>query len=134
LKTRVLVADDHTRFPDMVQRLLGSEFEVVGKVVDGRSLISQALRLAPEVIVTDISMPLLNGIEAAEQLKQSGCKSRIVFLSVHADPDVIRRCLETGAYGYVIKTRLATELVPAIREALSGGIFVSRHLPPEALH
>lgn len=107
---------------------------MVGKVVEGRSLITQALRLNPEVVVTDISMPLLNGIEAAERLKQSGCKCRIIFLSVHTDPDVIRRCLATGAYGYVVKTRLATELIPAIREALSGRIFVSRELPSETRH
>ena len=131
-KTSVLLADDHPNFPDLIQRLLGPEFEVVGKVNDGRNLIGHALLLNPDLIVTDVSMPLLNGIEAADQLKETDCRSRIIFLSVHTDADVIRRCLATGAYGYVVKTRLATELVPAIREALAGRIFISRELPPEA--
>jgi DNA-binding NarL/FixJ family response regulator len=130
-RTSVLLADDHPHFPDLIQRLLGPEFEVVGKVNDGRKLIAQALRLNPDLIVTDISMPMLNGIEAADRLNESDCRSRVIFLSVHTDADVIRRCLATGAYGYVVKTRLATELMPAIREALAGRIFVSRELPPE---
>jgi len=87
------------------------------------------MRLRPEVIVTDISMPILNGIEAADRLKESGCNSRIVFLTVHSDTEFVRRCLSAGAFGYVPKSRIASELVPAIREALAGNIFVSRYLP-----
>ena len=70
----------------------------------------------------------LNGIEAADQLKESGCQSRIVFLTVHSDPDFVRECLATGALGYVVKSRLITDLLPAIREALAGHIFISDHL------
>ena len=113
----------------MEERLLQPEFDVVGKVRDGRALVEDAMLLKPDLIVTDVSMPVLNGIEAADLLRQSGCKSRIIFLTVHSDPDFVRRCLSTGAFGYVVKSRIASELLPAIREALEGSIFVSRHLP-----
>jgi DNA-binding NarL/FixJ family response regulator len=126
---RILLADDHPHFPEMEERLLQPEFEVVGKVRDGRALVEDAMLLKPDLIVTDVSMPVLNGIEAADLLRQSGCKSRIIFLTVHSDPDFVRRCLSTGAFGYVVKSRIASELLPAIREALEGSIFVSRHLP-----
>jgi DNA-binding NarL/FixJ family response regulator len=126
---RILLADDHPHFPEMEERLMQPEFEVVGKVRDGRALVEDAMLLKPDLIVTDVSMPVLNGIEAADLLRQSGCKSRIIFLTVHSDPDFVRRCLSTGAFGYVVKSRIASELLPAIREALEGSIFVSRHLP-----
>jgi DNA-binding NarL/FixJ family response regulator len=125
---RILLADDHPDFPEMEERLLEPEFEVIGKVRNGQAMFEEAMRLKPDVIVTDISMPILNGIEAADRLKESGCNSRIVFLTVHSDPDFVRRCLSSGALGYVAKSRIAIELVPAIREALEGNIFVSRHL------
>ena len=128
-KVRILLADDHPRFPEMAESLLEPEFEVVGKVCNGQTLFEEALRLKPDVIVSDISMPILNGIEAAERLKDLGCNSRIVFLTVHSDADFVRRCLTAGAFGYVAKSRIASELVPAVREALAGNIFVSRHLP-----
>jgi DNA-binding NarL/FixJ family response regulator len=127
-KVRILLADDHPHFPELEERLLQPEFEVVGKVRDGRALVEDAMLLKPDLIVTDVSMPVLNGIEAADLLRQSGCKSRIIFLTVHSDPDFVRRCLSTGAFGYVVKSRMATELLPAVREALEGSIFVSRHL------
>jgi len=127
-KASVLLADDHPHFPEMEERLLEPEFRVVGKVANGQSLFDEAIRLQPDVIVTDISMPILNGIEAAERLKESGCESRVIFLTVHCDSDFIRRCISTGAFGYVVKSRIASELIPAIRGALAGNIFVSRDL------
>jgi len=128
-RVRVLLADDHPGFPYLVESLLEPSFEVVGSVVDGKALLEAATRLNPDVIVTDISMPIINGIEAADQLRKAGCDSKIVFLSVHSDPDFVRACLSTGALGYVVKPRVGTELVPAIREALAGHIFVSPGLP-----
>ena len=80
-KIRVLLADDHPRLPDAVEHFLEPEFEVVGKVVDGQALFDEAMKLKPDVVVTDISMPVLNGIEAAGRLRESGCKSRIVILN-----------------------------------------------------
>jgi DNA-binding NarL/FixJ family response regulator len=118
MRARILLADDHPRFPEMEARLLEPEFEVVGKVGNGQALIEEAVRLKPDLIVTDISMPILNGIEAVDRLKGLGCTSRIVFLSVHSDNDFVSRCLSTGAFGYVTKSKIASELVPAIRRAL----------------
>jgi DNA-binding NarL/FixJ family response regulator len=86
------------------------------------------VELKPDIILTDISMPILNGIEAATKLKESGCTSRIVFLTVHPSSDYIRACLATGAFGYVVKSQMATDLLPAIREALAGHIFISPHV------
>jgi len=100
---------------------------VVAKVGNGQALFEAAMRLQPDIVVSDISMPILNGIDAADLLRDSGCKARIIFLSVHNDPEFIRQCLLVGAFGYVIKSRIATELVPAIHEALAGRIFLSQH-------
>jgi len=125
------LADDHPKFPEMTERLLGKQFEVVAKVGNGQAMFDEAMRLKPDVIVSDISMPVLNGVDAAERLKESGWQPRIVFLTVHSDSELIRRCLSTGAFGYVLKYRIATELIPAIREALAGNIFVSQNLGRE---
>jgi DNA-binding NarL/FixJ family response regulator len=115
----------------MVEDLLGTEFEIVGTVAHGQALIQAAIRLTPDVVITDISMPMLNGIEVADRLKEIGSKSRIVFLTVHSDSDFIRRCLSAGALGYVVKSRIGSELVPAVHEAMDGHIFVSHGLPSE---
>ena len=128
MKARILLADDHPRFPEIEERLLEAEFEVVGKVNDGQALVDEAMRIEPDVIVTDISMPVLNGVAAILRLKESGDKSRVVFLSVHTDADFVRKCLSTGAFAYVVKSRMASELIPAIRHALAGVIFVSQYL------
>jgi len=100
-------------------------FEVVGAVGDGEALVEAAGKLQPDVIVTDISMPKLNGIEAANRLRECGSSSRVVFLTVHADPDFVQAALKTGALAYVSKLRIATDLLVAIKEALAGRIFVS---------
>jgi DNA-binding NarL/FixJ family response regulator len=125
LTVKVLLADDHPGFPGLVASLLESTFEVVGRVADGRSLFEAAMKLNPDVIVTDICMPVLNGLEAADLLRKSGCTAKIVFLSVHSEPDFVQAGLSAGALAYVVKPRLGTELVLAIREALAGKIFVS---------
>ncbi|MGC1905374.1 MAG: response regulator transcription factor [Candidatus Acidiferrum sp.] len=125
---KVLLADDHPGFPGLVTSLLESTFEVVGRVADGRALVEAAMKLNPDVIVTDISMPVLNGLEAVDLLRKSGSAAKIVFLSVHSEPDFVQAGLSTGAQGYVVKPRMGTELVLAIREALAGKIFVSQGL------
>jgi DNA-binding NarL/FixJ family response regulator len=122
---RILLADDNPRVHELVRSLLEAHFEVMASVHDGRALIEAVTKFRPDVIVTDISMPLLNGIEAANQLKESGSGARVVFLTVHEDPDFIKACLATGALGYVTKPRMALDLIPAIQEALHGRTFVS---------
>lgn len=131
-KVRVLLADDTSQLLKVAARILTPAFEIVGKVGDGKSLFESAMKLQPDVIVSDISMPVLNGIEAANKLKVSGCRSKIVFLTVHSDPDFVRAGLDSGALGYVVKSRMTTELVLAIQEALAGRTFVSPPLPHQS--
>jgi DNA-binding NarL/FixJ family response regulator len=122
---RVLLADDHHPIIERVTVLLQSSFEIVGAVANGTDLISEALRLQPDLIVLDISMPGLTGIEAARQLREAGSTARFVFLTVHERVEFVHACLAEGALGYVVKSRLAVDLVPAMREALSGRRFIS---------
>ncbi len=125
-KIRVLLADDHEAILEQVRLELGQDFDIVGAVGNGRDAVDAALRLNPDVLVTDISMPILDGLQAARRLRASNCATKIVFLTIHADPDFVAAALSTGAYGYVTKPRLSTDLIPAIREALEGHVFVSR--------
>ena len=121
----MLLADDHKEVCDSVVRLLSPEFDVVGVVKDGRELISAEADMLPDVCVIDISMPVICGIEAARMLKASGSKAQIVFLTVHEDLDFVRAALELGALGYVVKSRMGSDLCAAIRMALTGGSFIS---------
>ena len=124
-RVSVLLADDHEDFLALTARHLEPEFEVVKTVSDGKALISEALMLEPDVLVLYISMPVLNGIEVARQLRAAGSRAQMVFLTVHRDPDYVRAALGTGALGYVVKTRLASDLLPALRAVLAGRSFVS---------
>ncbi|MGA7918942.1 MAG: response regulator transcription factor [Candidatus Acidiferrales bacterium] len=131
-KIRVLLADDYRPVLESVSRLLGPGFEIVGEAQNGHTLVEAALKLKPDVIVTDISMPILNGIEAAKRLREAGSTSKIVFLTVILDRDFISTCLAAGALGYVVKARLGSNLEPAIREAVAGRIFISPALGSES--
>jgi DNA-binding NarL/FixJ family response regulator len=124
-KPRVLIADDHRILAEGVRGLLEPEFKVVGVVGDGRELVAAAKKLLPDVIVADITMPLLNGIEAALQLRDANVGAKIVFLTQHRDVAYARRALEAGASGFVLKHSVSTELVIAIREALCGQTYIT---------
>ena len=124
-RIRILLADDQREILETVARLLEDEFDVIAAVANGKLAIEAAVRLAPDLIVLDISMPVLNGIEAASQLKESGSRAKVVFLTVHEDPVLVEAALSVGARGYVLKQRLATDLIPAIRQVLDDLIFVS---------
>ncbi len=126
----VLLADDHGDFLATVVRYLAPHFEVVGTVSDGQALVDEAVRLAPDVVVLDITMPVVNGIDAARKLKATGSRARIVFLTVHADPDYVRAALGVGALGYVLKSELASDLLPCLRDALGGRSYVSPAIAP----
>jgi DNA-binding NarL/FixJ family response regulator len=119
-RIRVLLADDNEAMLDRVAGLLATEFNVVGTVADGQQAFDAAMELKPDVLVLDISMPVMNGIETARRLKEAGSETRIVFLTVHDDPDFVREALEVGALGYVIKQRIASDLVAAIKKAQAG--------------
>lgn len=125
-KTRVLLADDNTQVLEYVRDFLSADCcEVVGAVTDGQAAVSAAAQLLPDVIVLDLSMPVLNGIEAARRMLEAKPSTRVVFLTVEKDRDACRAALEAGACGYVLKTRLATDLIPAIGLAKDGRRFVS---------
>lgn len=127
-RIRILLADDQQEMREAVARLLVDEFDVVAAVANGEQAIEAAVRLAPDLLVLDISMPVLNGIEAASRLKQSGSSVKVIFLTVNEDPDIVEMALSVGADGYVLKQRIATDLIPAIRQALDDRIFVSPSL------
>ena len=131
-RARILLADDHDKMRDRVKRLLERDFEVIDSVGDGVALLEAASRLKPDVCVLDISMPVLNGIETATRLKQSGSTAKIVFLTIHEDADFVQAAMATGALGFVVKRRIVSELRRAIKEALAGRIFVSSSVAPDA--
>jgi len=125
IRARVFLADDNREILERVAVVLADEFDIVGAVCDGQALLDAAARLQPDVVILDISMPVLNGLEAAKSLRQSGSSIKIVFLTVNTNREVVRAALETGALGYVAKAHLQKDLVPAIKAALAGVSFVS---------
>ena len=105
--------------------LLQSTFEVVGVAHDGLEMVDKAMRLSPDIIVADISMPELDGIQAAHRLQEMGAKVPIVFLTIHESPQFLEACLAEGALGFVLKSQMRADLIPAVNAALSGQCFVS---------
>ena len=132
-KTTVLLADDHRIVLEGLKGLLADEFEVVGTVEDGRALLEQAQQLRPDVIVVDIAMPLLNGIDAVKQMKKSGLDTKVVFLTMHHDAMYAKEAFEAGALGFVLKHSAPSELTRAIREALKGNTYVSPAVAQEVM-
>ncbi len=126
-RLRVLLADDHPLVLQRVAALLQSTFDVVGVAHDGLEMVDEAMRLNPDIIVADISMPGLDGIEAAHRLREMGAKATMVFLTIHESPEFVEACLAEGALGFVLKTQMKADLIPAINSALSGQCFVSSH-------
>ncbi len=125
----VLIADDHSVVVEGLRRILDRpEFEVVGVVNDGRALVQAAAQLQPDVIITDVAMPLLNGIDAAREIHKQNRKPRIVFLTMHPEVAYATAALAAGASGYVLKSAAGEELINAIRDALNGRIYISKVL------
>jgi DNA-binding NarL/FixJ family response regulator len=124
-RARVVVAEDLPPVLTTVVALLRESFDVVGSVTDGRAALATTLKLEPDLVVLDISMPLMSGIEVAQELKKLGNKTKIVFLTVHEDTDILKTCRAAGGLGYVVKLLMDTDLVPAINEALAGHMFTS---------
>ena len=126
IRARVLLADDHPEVIEHLRTVVEREFEVVGAVGDGNALIAAAEALAPDVIVTDIAMPGLNGITAAAEILRRNPAARIVFVTVYNHSVLVQKGLATGALGYVLKLRAGDDLVPAIHAVLRG----EHHLSP----
>jgi DNA-binding NarL/FixJ family response regulator len=122
------LADDHQEVIAKIRGVLGDGFEVVEAVVDGIQAVSAVLALDPDVFVTDISMPLLNGLQAARRIQNTNPRVKIIFVTIHEDRDFIAAAFSAGATGYVTKRHLSTDLVFAIQEALKGRTFVSNSI------
>jgi DNA-binding NarL/FixJ family response regulator len=122
-RARILIADDHMLVADAFKTLLESHFEVVATVYDGRSLVETALALSPDVVVVDIGMPLLNGLEAAERIKKLKPEVKVVLVTVSCDPVLEAEAFRRGASGYLLKTSAADELITAINRVLAGGTY-----------
>ena len=132
-KTTVLLADDHRIVLEGLKGLLADEFEVVGTVEDGRALLEQVKQLHPDVIVVDVAMPLLNGIDAVKQIKKSGLDTKVVFLTMHHDAMYAKEAFEAGALGFVLKHSAPSELTRAIQEALKGNTYISPDIAQEVM-
>ena len=124
-RARILVAEDHELMRNKVVRLLRRDFEVLEAVTNGEALLEAAARLKPDVCVLDISMPRLNGIETATHLKKNNSSAKVIFLTIHNDSDSVGAAFKIGAEGYVFKTRMAADLIIAVREVLAGRTFLS---------
>jgi DNA-binding NarL/FixJ family response regulator len=124
-KIRVVLADDHREVIAKIRGVLGAEFEIIEAAENGNQAVIAVLELNPDIFVTDISMPVLNGLQAARRIQKTNSRVKIIFLTIHEDRDFIAAAFSAGATGYVTKRRLSTDLVLAIQEALKGHTFVS---------
>lgn len=127
-RPRILIADDHVVIADAFSKLLADHCDVLGTVHDGRSLIAAAQRLRPDVILADIGMPLLNGLEAVQQIKEVLPEVKVIYITINHDLDLIEEAFRRGASGYVSKTATAGELAHAIQLVLRGGLYLSPRL------
>jgi DNA-binding NarL/FixJ family response regulator len=124
-KIRVVLADDHREVIAKIRGILGDEFEIIETAENGNQAVTAVLELDPDVFVTDISMPLLNGLQAARRIQNANSRVKIIFVTIHEDRDFIAAAFSAGATAYVTKRRMSTDLVFAIQQALKGHTFVS---------
>lgn len=130
-KARILLADDHKFITDSLKSILEPTYDVVGIVADGKMLTKEAVRLLPDVIIVDISMPKLNGLEAVRQVKKEGINAKVIFLTMHPDLIYASNALEVGALGYVLKHAAHSELQEAVEKVLLGKTFVTERIAKE---
>lgn len=133
-KPRVLMADDHTLVLDGLRKLLEESCEIVGVAEEGRTLLEQAKQLEPDIITLDISLPLLNGIEAARQLRKVVPRAKLIFVTMHADPAYVNEAFKAGASGYVIKRSAGEELIRAIKAVASGNYYATPLITKGLIH
>jgi DNA-binding NarL/FixJ family response regulator len=125
-RPRILLADDHPGVLEHASRILASDYEVVGTVADGRSAVDAAFRLQPDLVVLDIMMPELDGFHAARELRRRGSTAKVVFLTIQQGEEYVNAAMESGGVAYVLKSKMYSDLIQAIGQALAGSIFVSR--------
>jgi len=132
-RTRILIADDHNLVAELCKKLLETEFDVVGIVGDGRALVKAAGELKPDVVIVDVAMPILNGLDAGRQVKTILPSVKLVYLTMNQDAEVAAEAFSRGASGYLIKTCAASEMVQAIRDVLRGKTYLSHALSRDAV-
>src|SRR5688572_11187765 len=127
-KPRAILADDHELVLDGLRRILEPECDIVFVACDGRALITAAVELDPDLVILDVSMPALNGLEAARFLRNNGSRARVIFVTMHSDADYLRDALAAGASGYVLKMSASKQLVAAVREVAAGRTYIAPQL------
>src|SRR5271169_4408693 len=132
-RSRILIADDHNLVAELCKRLLESEFDVVGVVSDGRAMVRAGCELKPDVIVVDVAMPILNGLDAGRQVKQMLPAVKLVYLTMNTDPEVAAEAFGRGASGYLLKTCAAAEIVLAVREVLRSKTYLCKALSRDTI-
>src|SRR5208337_4865789 len=130
-RPQILIADDHVVFAESLRLLLEKHYTVVGTVADGRALITEALRLKPDVVIVDVGMPLLNGLDAAKRVRQQHSKVKLVFLTMQDNPNLAAAALELGSVAFVLKHSAGSELLKAIDQVMQGKCYVTPKLRPE---
>jgi DNA-binding NarL/FixJ family response regulator len=133
-RPRILIADDHTLVAELCKRLLESEFDVVGIVANGRALVRVAAELKPDVVLVDVAMPLLNGLDAGQQVKQALPAVKLIYLTMNPDPEIAAEAFRRGGSGYLLKTCASTDMVVAVRDVLRGKTYMSRTLPRDTVN
>lgn len=128
-KVRIVLADDHREMVGIVRSTLGDEFEIVAAVEDGRRALEAVLSLDPDVVITDISMPVMDGLQLAGQLQRAHCRAKLIFLTMHQDSYFVAAAMSLGASGYVTKTLMSSDLIYAIEDAMKGNTFISGSTP-----
>ncbi len=133
-RSRVLIADDHSLIAELCKKLLETEFEIVGTVNNGRALVRAVTELKPDLVVLDIAMPVLNGLDAGEKIKRTSPGTKLLYLTMTSDPELAAEAFRRGGSGFLVKTCASAELVTAVREVLRGGTYLSRTLPKDTVN
>src|SRR6267143_438183 len=133
-RSRILIADDHSLVAELCKRLLETEFDVIGTVSDGRALVRAASKLKPDVIVLDVAMPILNGLDAGQQVKEMMPGVKLVYLTMNTDVEVAAEAFRRGASGYLLKSCAAADIVLAVRDVLRGKSYMSRTMSKNAIN
>jgi len=132
-RPRILIAEDHLFLAELCKKLLDGEFDVIGIVTDGRAMVRQATRLRPNVILVDVAMPTLNGLDAGRQVKKILPSTKLLYLSMKNDPEIVAETFRFGASGYMLKTGTSSQLVVAVRTILRGRTYMSPSLPRDRI-
>ena len=133
MRPRVILADDHVMVAEGLGRLIGEVADLVAQVTDGRQLVDRAKHLKPDIIVSDITMPVMSGLDALRQLKTEGSRARFIFLTVHTEAQLATEAMRAGACGYLLKAAAGEELLEAIRAVMAGRIYLTPHITGDVL-